>query len=132
MFPHVARVVAEARDMAQTDLAHIDLVETHDCFTISEYLAYDHLGLSEAGKAWQVVETGTARMGGSLPINPSGGLIGAGHPVGATGVRMLVDAASQLRRTAGDMQVEGAKTAQTLNIGGSLTTVASFVLTQEN
>ncbi|MEX2424448.1 MAG: acetyl-CoA acetyltransferase [Acidimicrobiia bacterium] len=131
MFPHVTRVVTEAREMAQTDLDHIDLIETHDCFTISEYLAYDHLGLSEPGKAWQVVETGAARMDGSLPINPSGGLIGGGHPVGATGVRMLVDAASQLQETAGEMQVDGAQTAQTLNIGGSLTTVASFVLTRE-
>ena len=132
MFPHVARVVNEARDMARIDLDQIDLIETHDCFTISEYLAYDHLGLSEPGKAWQVVETGAARMGGALPVNPSGGLIGGGHPVGATGVRMLVDAASQLRGAAGDMQVEGAQTAQTLNIGGSLTTVASFVLTAES
>jgi acetyl-CoA C-acetyltransferase len=132
MFPHVARVVSEAREMAKTDLDHIDLIETHDCFTISEYLAYDHLGMSEPGKAWKVVETGSARLDGSLPVNPSGGLIGAGHPVGATGVRMLVDAASQLRETAGDMQVEGARTAQTLNIGGSLTTVASFVLTSES
>lgn len=132
MFPHVARVVAEARDMAHFDLDGIDLIETHDCFTISEYLAYDHLGLSEPGEAWKVVENGTGRMDGSLPINPSGGLIGAGHPVGATGVRMLVDASSQLRGTAGDMQIEGAGTAQTLNIGGSLTTVASFVLTQES
>ena len=118
--------------MARTDLDHIDLIETHDCFTISEYLAYDHLGLSEPGKASKVVETGAARMDGTRPVNPSGGLIGAGHPVGATGVRMLVDAASQLRDTAGDMQIEGAQTAQTLNIGGSLTTVASFVLTSES
>lgn len=128
MFPHVARVIDEARQMARTDLESIDLIETHDCFTISEYVAYDHLGLSEPGQGWQVVETGTAQMDGSLPVNPSGGLIGGGHPVGATGVRMLVDAAAQLRGSAGDTQVEGAATAQTLNIGGSLTTAASFVL----
>ncbi|HVR32478.1 MAG TPA: acetyl-CoA acetyltransferase [Acidimicrobiia bacterium] len=129
MFPHVARVIDEARAMAETDLEHIDLIETHDCFTISEYVTYEHLGLSEPGKAWQVVETGAAQMDGHLPVNPSGGLIGGGHPVGATGVRMLVDASAQLRGVAGDTQVEGARTAQTLNIGGSLTTVASFVLT---
>ncbi len=128
MFPHVAQVVSVAREMAGTGLDHIDLVETHDCFTISEYLAYDHLGLSEPGLAWQVVEEGTTTMSGRLPVNPSGGLIGSGHPVGATGVRMLVDAASQLRGEAGDTQVEGASTAQTLNIGGSMTTVASFVV----
>ncbi len=128
MFPHVARVVKEAREMAGTGLDQVDLVETHDCFTISEYLAYDHLGLSEPGEAWRVVEAGTATMSGRLPVNPSGGLIGSGHPVGATGVRMLVDAADQLRGRAGEMQVEGASTAQTLNIGGSMTTVASFVV----
>jgi acetyl-CoA C-acetyltransferase len=128
MFPHVARVIDEARRMAEVDLDDIDLVETHDCFTISEYLAYDHLGLSEPGRAWEVVETGAATMAGHLPVNPSGGLIGAGHPVGATGVRMLHDAASQVAGTAGDTQVSGARTAQTLNIGGSLTTVASFVV----
>lgn len=132
MFPHVTRVIDEAREMARTDLASIDLIETHDCFTISEYVAYDHLGLSEPGQGWQVVEAGTAQLDGSLPVNPSGGLIGGGHPVGATGVRMLVDAAAQLRGTAGDTQVAGADTAQTLNIGGSLTTVASFVLTKES
>ncbi|MDX1447682.1 MAG: acetyl-CoA acetyltransferase [Acidimicrobiia bacterium] len=128
MFPHVARVIEEAREMAAVDLDHVDVVETHDCFTISEYVAYEHLGLSEPGAAWQVVETGATRMDGHLPVNPSGGLIGAGHPVGATGVRMLVDAAAQVSGIAGDMQVPGARTAQTLNIGGSLTTVASFIV----
>ena len=131
MFPHLARVVSDARNMAETTLEDIDLIETHDCFTISEYLAYDHLGLSGPGEAWRVVETGIAELDGAVPVNPSGGLIGAGHPVGATGVRMLVDAASQLREEAGDMQVGGARTAQTLNIGGSVTTVASFVLTRD-
>ncbi|HSJ27071.1 MAG TPA: acetyl-CoA acetyltransferase [Acidimicrobiia bacterium] len=128
MFPHLARVVDEARGMAEVGLDDIDLVETHDCFTISEYLAYDHLGLSEPGRAWEVVETGAATMDGHLPVNPSGGLIGAGHPVGATGVRMLHDAATQVDGSAGATQVPGARTAQTLNIGGSLTTVASFIV----
>lgn len=128
MFPHVSRVVDQARQGAETTLADIDVIETHDCFTISEYVAYEHLGLSAPGEAWQVVETGAARLDGHLPVNPSGGLIGGGHPVGATGVRMLLDAARQVTGTAGDCQVPGARTAQTLNIGGSLTTVASFVV----
>jgi acetyl-CoA C-acetyltransferase len=121
-------VIDEARAMAGTDLEDIDVVETHDCFTISEYLAYEHLGLAEPGEAWKVVESGATGADGPLPVNPSGGLIGAGHPVGATGVRMLVDAAAQVGGTAGDTQIEGARTAQTLNIGGSLTTVASFIV----
>ena len=65
---------------------------------------------------------------GRIPINPSGGLIGTGHPVGATGARMLLDAARQVTGTAGDYQVEGAKTFATLNIGGSCATVVSFVV----
>jgi acetyl-CoA C-acetyltransferase len=111
-------------------LDDLDVVETHDCFTISEYMAYDHFGLAAPGESWKVVEAGTASFDGPLPFNPSGGLIGAGHPVGATGVRMLLDAARQVTDRAGDTQVPGARTAQTLNIGGSTTTVASFVITR--
>ena len=66
--------------------------------------------------------------GGRLPVNPGGGLIGCGHPVGATGARMLFDAARQVTGQAGEMQVEGARRFATLNIGGSCATVASFVV----
>ena len=66
-----------------------------------------------------------------MPINPSGGVIGLGHPVGATGVRMLLDAAKQVSGTAGDYQVEGAKRVQTLNIGGSATTTVSFIVERD-
>lgn len=130
MFPHMARAAADARQRAGIgDLGGIDVVETHDCFSISEYVAYDHLGLSAPGDAWKVVESGATEVSGTIPFNPSGGLIGAGHPVGATGVRMVLDAARQVTGSAGDYQVEGAKAAQTLNVGGSITTVASFVVT---
>jgi acetyl-CoA C-acetyltransferase len=67
-------------------------------------------------------------MQGDLPFNPSGGLIGQGHPVGATGVRMLLDAARQTTDQAGDMQVDGARTVATYNVGGSGTTNVSFVV----
>ncbi|MNC71446.1 acetyl-CoA acetyltransferase [compost metagenome] len=63
-----------------------------------------------------------------MPINPSGGLIGCGHPVGATGVRMALDAFRQTTGTAGGCQVEGANNVQTLNIGGSTTTTVSLVI----
>ncbi len=128
MFPHVAEAVEMAWKRAGVHLDDIDVVETHDCFTISEYMAYDHLGLTAPGESWKAVEEGWTGMDGRLPVNPSGGLIGAGHPVGATGVRMLWDAARQVTGTAADIQVPGARTAQTINIGGSTTTVASFVL----
>jgi acetyl-CoA C-acetyltransferase len=91
-------------------------------------MAIDHLGLTAPGESWKAIEDGDIAMGGKLPINPSGGLIGAGHPVGATGVRMLLDAWKQTAGQAGDYQVEGARTVQTLNIGGSTTTTVSFVV----
>jgi acetyl-CoA C-acetyltransferase len=93
----------------------------------TEYLALDHLGITAPGEAYRAVEDRTCEMGGRLPVNPSGGLIGLGHPVGATGVRMALDACRQVAGRAGDTQVAGAKRFGTLNIGGSATTVVSFV-----
>ena len=110
------------------DCWDLDVIETHDCFTTSEYMAIDHFGLTEPGKSWQAIEEGVIETGGKLPINPSGGLIGAGHPVGATGVRQLLDAYKQLTGTAGDYQIPNAQCAATLNIGGSATTNVCFVL----
>ena len=128
LFPHMRTAIEQAREMAGVTLDDIDVIETHDCFSISEYVAYDHLGISEPGEAWKAIEEGTTDWVGDLPVNPSGGLIGNGHPVGSTGVRMVLDASKQVMETAGDYQVPGATTAQTLNIGGSCTTVASFVV----
>jgi len=103
-------------------------IETHDCFSPTEYMAIDHFGITPPGESWRAVETGDIRIDGRIPVNPSGGLIGVGHPVGATGVRMLNDAARQVTGSAGDCQVEGARRFGTLNIGGSATTVVSFVV----
>ncbi|WP_369059012.1 acetyl-CoA acetyltransferase [Caulobacter sp. 73W] len=129
VFPQVRRAIEEARARAGvTALDQIDVVETHDCFAMTEYMAIDHLGLTAPGESWKAVEDGSIEIGGRLPINPSGGLIGLGHPVGATGVRMALDAFKQVTGTAGDYQVEGAKTCQTLNIGGSTTTTVSLVI----
>jgi acetyl-CoA C-acetyltransferase len=102
-------------------------IEMHDCFTITEYLALDHFGLTAPGEAYKAIEEGVTEIGGLLPVNPSGGLIGLGHPVGATGVRMALDACRQVSGRAGDTQVLGAKRFGTLNIGGSATTVVSFI-----
>jgi acetyl-CoA C-acetyltransferase len=129
VFPQVRRAILDARNRAGvTDIAQIDIVETHDCFTSTEYMAIDHLGLTAPGESWKAIEDGSIEMGGRLPINPSGGLIGLGHPVGATGVRMLLDGYKQVTGTAGDYQVEGTKRVQTLNIGGSATTTVSFIV----
>ncbi len=129
VFPQVRRAVMDARARAGVaDIAQIDAIETHDCFTSSEYMEIDHLGITPPGKSWQAIEDGTIDMSGALPVNPSGGLIGLGHPVGATGVRMLLDGYKQVTDGAGDYQVEGARRVQTLNIGGSTTTTVSFIV----
>ena len=128
VLPHVRAAVLDAFDRAHVTLEDIDGFEVHDCFTPSEYLAIDHLGLTGPGESWKAIENSEIEIGGQLPINPSGGLIGGGHPVGASGVRMLVDAAKQVSDAAGDYQVEGAKTFGTLNFGGSTATTVSFVV----
>ncbi|MGA8544270.1 MAG: acetyl-CoA acetyltransferase [Mycobacterium sp.] len=130
VLPHVRAAVLDALRRAQVSLDDLDGIEVHDCFTPSEYLAIDHIGLTGPGESWKAIENGEIEIGGRLPINPSGGLIGAGHPVGASGVRMLVDAAKQVSGTAGDYQVENAKTFGTLNFGGSTATTVSFVVSQ--
>jgi len=128
VLPHVRSAVLDALDRAHVTLDDVDGFEVHDCFTPSEYLAIDHIGLTGPGESWKAIENNEIELGGRLPINPSGGLIGGGHPVGASGVRMLVDAAKQVSGTAGDYQVEGAKAFGTLNFGGSTATTVSFVV----
>ncbi|HEY5334698.1 MAG TPA: acetyl-CoA acetyltransferase [Mycobacteriales bacterium] len=129
VFPHVRDVVADAfRRGGVGDVHDLDGIETHDCFTMSEYMAVDHFGITGPGESWKAIENGDLERDGAIPINPGGGLIGIGHPVGATGVRMLHDAGRQVSGRAGACQVEGASTFATLNIGGSLTTAVSFVV----
>ena len=130
IFPHVRQTIEDAWGRANVSgIEAMDGVETHDCFTTTEYMAIDHLGLTAPGQSWQAVEDGSIEAGGRCPVNMSGGLIGCGHPVGATGARMLFDAAKQVTGAAGACQIEGAQRIQTLNIGGSCATVVSFVVT---
>ena len=108
--PHVRRAVLDAFDRAHVTLENVDGSRYMACFTPSEYLAIDHIGLTGPGESWKAIENNEIEIGGRLPINPSGGLIGGGHPVGASGVRMLLDAAERVSGGAGDYQVEGAET----------------------
>jgi acetyl-CoA C-acetyltransferase len=128
VMPHVRGAVLDAFGRAGIALEDLDGMEVHDCFTPSEYLAIDHIGLTGPGESWKAIDNGDIEIGGRLPINPSGGLIGGGHPVGASGVRMLLDAAKQVSGTAGAYQVDGASTFGTLNFGGSTSTTVSFVV----
>ena len=133
IFPHVRQAIQDGFKRANiADVFQLDGIETHDCFSTTEYMAIDHFGLTEPGQSWRAIEDGTIDFGGKLPVNPSGGLIGLGHPVGATGVRMVLDAARQVAGRAGECQVEGAHRFGTLNIGGSATTVVSFVVETES
>jgi acetyl-CoA C-acetyltransferase len=129
VFPHVRATIQDAfRRAGIAQALELDGIETHDCFTITEYMAIDHFGLTAPGESWRAIESGLVEPRGKLPINPGGGLIGCGHPVGATGARMLLDAARQVTGRAGDTQIDGARRIGTLNIGGSCATVASFVV----
>jgi acetyl-CoA C-acetyltransferase len=129
VLPHTRQTIVDAFQRAGVkDCWGVQAIETHDCFTTSEYMAIDHFGLTKPGESWKAVEEGVIEMGGKLPINPSGGLIGAGHPVGATGTRQVLDAYKQVTNTGGDYQVENAKRVATLNIGGSGTTSVCFVV----
>lgn len=106
----------------------IDCFETHDCFTSSEYAAISAFGLTEPGEEYKAIEGGMISFDGNKPINPSGGLIGCGHPVGASGARMFLDIYKQVANLAGAYQVKNARNAMMLNIGGSATTNYTFIV----
>lgn len=131
VLPQINATIRQAFTRAEIgDVFALDTIETHDCFAMTEYAAIDSFGITAPGESWKAVEEGIITMQGRLPMNPSGGLIGLGHPVGATGVRMMLDCYRQVTGTAGDYQVEGARKAGMLNIGGSTTAIASFVVAQ--
>ncbi len=104
---------------ARVALDDLDLVETHDCFTIAELMQYEALGLTGPGEGHRAIEEGWTEKDGRLPVNPSGGLKAKGHPIGATGVSMHVMAAMQARGDAGGMQVKDARLAGVFNMGGA-------------
>ena len=129
VFPHVRDAISDAFSRAGIDdVFELDGIETHDCFTISQYLAIDHFGITKPGCSGDAIDSGITERDGVLPINPSGGLIGGGHPVGATGVRMLLDSYLQVTGRATGYQVEGARRFATLNFGGSTATVVCTVI----
>lgn len=106
----------------------IDVFELHDCFTSSEYTALSCVGIAAPGREYEAIESGLISFDGKKPVNPSGGLIGCGHPVGATGARMLLDLYKQMSGEAGGYQVSGASNGLMLNIGGTATTNYAFIV----
>lgn len=98
----------------------LDFAEVHDCFTIAEFMRVEGLGLFKPGEYDHALETGEVELGGKFPINPSGGLLSKGHPVGATGVAQICELTWQLRGVAGQRQVEGARVALAHCSGGGI------------
>jgi acetyl-CoA C-acetyltransferase len=132
-FEEVTRSAQDAYQQAGvTDpAAEIAMAEVHDCFTPTELVLMEDLGFAERGMAWKEVLAGTFDLDGTLPVNPDGGLKAFGHPIGATGLRMLFECWLQLRREAGERQIasidRGRKLGLTHNLGGSPGDCVSFV-----
>jgi len=108
----------------------IDVAEVHDCFTIAEILAMEDLGFYTKGEAAKAIVRGETTLGTAKRwvVNPSGGLKGCGHPVGATGVKQVVELVEQLRGRAGKRQVAGARIGVAHNVGGSGATAVVHIL----
>ena len=104
-----ARAARLAYEQAGLSPKDVDVVELHDAFTIAELLYYEALGLADHGDAVPLLRSGATRIGGRVPVNPSGGLLAKGHPLGATGVAQMVEIMWQLQGRAGQRQVEGAE-----------------------
>jgi len=121
-FAGARRAWDSAKQMAGITIDDLDLVETHDCFTVAEMIEYEAMGLTARGEGWKAIREGVTQKDGRLPVNPSGGLKSKGHPIGATGVSMHVLAAMQLMGEAGDMQIPGASLAGVFNMGGAAVT----------
>jgi len=114
------RLAAErAYGMAGVGPGEIDVAEVHDCFSIAEICCIEALGFVERGHGGRAARDGTTALGGRIPVNTSGGLKSKGHPVGATGIAQAIEIVEQLRGTAGDRQVDGARIGLSQNMGGS-------------
>lgn len=118
----------QAYDMAELTPQDMDLCEIHDCFTIAEIVASECLGFFDFGEGSKAVEKGETKIGGKIPINPSGGLKSKGHPIGATGAAQVYEIVKQLRGECGERQVEGARVGITDTLGGDLVTVCNIIL----
>jgi benzoylsuccinyl-CoA thiolase BbsB subunit len=114
------RGAKETYDEAGLGPEDIDVAEVHDAFSIAELLYYEAFGFCARGEAPHMLTSGATGIGGTIPVNPSGGLLAKGHPVGATGAAQVVEIVRQLRGEAGPRQVEGAKIGLTHATGGGI------------
>jgi len=128
-FPEVVRCAQDAYAQAGVSdpRSQISLAEVHDCFTPTELVLMEDLGFSERGEAWRDELDGAFDLDGRLPVNPDGGLKSFGHPVGASGLRMLFECWLQFRGEAGERQLSDPQLGLTHNLGGRPGTCVSFV-----
>lgn len=117
----------KAMDEAQVSIEDVDVIELHDCFSANELITYEALGMAGVGEGHKLIDDKATTYGGKWVVNPSGGLISKGHPLGATGLAQCAELTWQLRGKAGKRQVEGARVALQHNIGlGSACAVAVY------
>jgi acetyl-CoA acetyltransferase len=112
------RAAREAYEIAGIGPEDLDVIELHDCFTAHELIAVEDLGLCPKGEGGRMAVEGVTALGGKIPVNPSGGLLSKGHPIGATGVAQIAELVWQLREECDKRQVEGARVALAHNGGG--------------
>lgn len=117
-----------ALKQAGVEIKDINIAEVHDCFTIAEILAMEDLGFCPKGQGGKFISQKNTYLEGKLPVNTSGGLKACGHPVGATGVKQIVEITHQLRGSAGKRQVKNLKVGLTQNVGGTGATVVVHIL----
>ncbi len=115
-----SRAAREAYAQAGIGPGDVDVAEVHDAFTIGEIVACEALGFCEPGQGGKLAESGETTLGGRLPVNPSGGLLSKGHPVGATGVAQIAELTWQLRGEAGQRQVPNARISLAHTLGGGV------------
>jgi acetyl-CoA C-acetyltransferase len=139
IFSTARKAAEQVFSMSNLTPRDVQGADVHDCFSITEIVVYEILGLAESGKGAELAKSGATalpqvrheKMKGKfafeLPVNPGGGLIADGHPVGATGVRQVFEAYQHLTNQAGARQIEGAKRYLTFNMGGSLTTSVAML-----
>ncbi|HEY9311061.1 thiolase C-terminal domain-containing protein [Williamsia sp.] len=126
-FPATVRAAKQAFSMAGMTPADVDVAEVHDFFTGVEIMSYEDLGFADRFEGYKLLEAGDTSVGGSMPVNPSGGLKSKGHPPGATGVAQCVELFDQLRGNAIN-QVDGANVGLAHNLGGPTAVSAVTIL----
>ncbi len=130
-WPAVVMAARQAYHAARVKPSGIQVAELHDAFTINEIIQYEDMGFCEKGKGGKFIEAGESEIGGKIAVNPSGGLLGRGHPIGATGVAQAVEIMQQLRGEAGKRQVSGAVKGLSMNLSASVSTASCIIYARD-